>query len=182
MKTLQREERSASEEERERLVKYTGWGASSLSNSLFPTKGQPSDTWKSLRNDLDKLLTSDELSTAQRSTQYAHYTSKSIIDGIYQAIEGFGFESGLVLEGGMGTGHFAGLMPERFHTAYYGVEMDGISAQIAKALYPESNVIHADFTKIGFPENHFDMTIGNPPFSSTVIKSDPKYKDQGLMS
>ena len=81
----------------------------------------------------------------------------------------------------MGVGHFNGLMPDQFNTEYYGVEMDGISAQIAKALYPESNIIHGDFTKVGLPRITFDLVLGNPPFSATTVRSDPAYKDQSFM-
>ena len=31
------------------------------------------------------------------------------------------------------------------------------------------------------PQNQFALAIGNPPFSDTVIKSDPKYTARGFM-
>lgn len=176
IKALESEHRGATPDEQAQLVKYTGWGASELANKLFPSKAEPTGSWKDLHDELRTLLTDDELTTAARSTQYAHYTSKPIIDGIYDAISGFGFQSGLAVEGGAGTGNFIGLIPSALNVHYTGIEMDGISAKIAAALYPESGVIGGDFTKIALPQNHFDLAIGNPPYASIVVSNDQRYK------
>ncbi|MDH5257368.1 MAG: hypothetical protein OEX07_05155, partial [Gammaproteobacteria bacterium] len=180
IKTLRSENRHATKSEQVALVKYTGWGASELANKLFPSKAEPTGSWKELHDELRELLTEDELKSAARSTQYAHYTSKPIIDAIYKAISNFGLTNGLAIEGGAGTGNFIGLMPSSFDIHYAGVEMDGISATVAKALYPESGVIEGDFTRIGLPQNHFDLSIGNPPFASITVKSDSKYKNNNF--
>ncbi len=176
VKALSRENRGATADEQAALVKYVGWGDTQIANNLFPSKREPTGSWKEIHDELQELLTESEYSTARRSTRYAHYTSKTIIDSIYTAVRGFGLERGNVIEGGMGTGNFVGLIPEGLNLNYTGIEFDGISAKVAKALYPNSGVIHGDFTKIGLPQGHFDMAIGNPPFGDDVIKSDPKYR------
>lgn len=78
----------------------------------------------------------------------------------------------------MGVGSFFGLMPESMRAAskYTGIEMDAITAQIAKHLYPNQNLIEGDYTKQRFPNLFFDLGVGNPPFSSIKILSDPDYK------
>jgi len=180
IKTLQKENRSATKSEQKILASYTGWGASELANKLFPSKKEPTGTWKELHDELREILTEEELKTAARSTQYAHYTSKPIIDSIYTAIGNFGFKRGLAIEGGSGTGNFIGLIPNSMNIHYTGIEMDSISAAIAKLLYPQSGVISGDFTKIGLPQNHFDLSIGNPPFAGFSVKSDPRYKSNNF--
>ena len=158
------------------MVKYVGWGDSAIANQMFPSKGEPTGTWKELRAQLESLLTKDEMKTAMQSTQYAHYTSKSVIDAIYQGVKRLGVKDGKAYEGGIGIGHFIGLIPSDMNLQYAGIELDGISADIAKALYPQAGVMKGDFTKTGLPENYYDLTIGNPPFADITIKSDPRYR------
>lgn len=186
VKTLEQEKRQATPEEQALLVKYTGWGASEIRNKLFPGYSQhrkvlpnwATAEWRPLVDRLTDLLTEEELKTAARSTQYAHYTSEAVIRSIYQALDRFGFSGGKVLEPGMGVGHFWGLMPEgmRKTSRYTGVEMDHLTSAIAAQLYPGQNILRADFTKQRLPDNFFDLAIGNPPFASITITDDPAYK------
>lgn len=186
VKTLEREKRRAKPEEQAILVKYTGWGSSELANKMFPgftyareiriERADPE--WRSLVERMQSLLSEEEIKTAARSTQYAHYTSESVIRSIYKAMEKFGFPGGKILEPGMGIGHFLGLLPDQMKktSTYTGIEMDHATALIAKNLYPRSNVLQADYTKQAFPNDFYDLAIGNPPFSSTKILTDPDYK------
>lgn len=186
VKKLEAEGRQATPEEQNLLAKYTGWGASEIANNLFPGYAQYGEIrpdwakpeWKPLAERLVNLLTPEEIKTAAKSTQYAHYTSEAIIRSIYKALDRFGFNGGKILEPGMGVGSFAGLIPENIvkGSSYTGIEMDGITAKIAKYLYPGHNVLHGDYTAQAFPNNFFDLGVGNPPFSQTVILSDPAYK------
>lgn len=190
-KTLEKENRPATPEEQDRLAKFVGWGASDLANKMFPgftyggeVKASWADAdWKPYVERMVSLLSPEEIKTAARSTQYAHYTSEPVIRAIYNALDRFGFSGGRILEPGMGIGHFAGLIPDSMNNVsiYTGIEMDHVTAAIAKALYPGHNVIQGDFTKEKFPKNFFDLAIGNPPFSDTVILADPEYKKQRFM-
>ena len=42
----------------------------------------------------------------------AHYTSPTVIRGIYGAVERMGFRSGNILEPSMGVGNFFGMLPD----------------------------------------------------------------------
>ena len=176
VKQLEAEKRPATPEEQAKLVKYTGWGASELANRMFP-RGKPVAAWRQLADDLKSLLTDAEYKAARRTTQYAHYTSESVINSIYKGLERVGFNGGLIFEPGSGAGHFAGLMPQQMsgRSHYTGIEYDPMTAAIAKHLYPESSIREADLTRTDVPENHYDLVIGNPPFASTIIRSDKKY-------
>ena len=180
-KTLTAEQRPATREEQAVLSKYVGWGG--LSGAFENNQGNFGTGFEDIGRDLKKLLTPDEYKTASRSTQYAHYTAENVIRAMWQAVENMGFKGGSVFEPGMGIGHFLGLMPTDVAAAshYQGIEIDHLTADIAKLLYPQSGVRQADFTQTPLPEDTFDLVIGNPPFSDTVIKADPKYAARGFM-
>jgi len=191
-KKLDKENRPATPEEQELLSLYTGFGASEIANNLFPGYAQNGkvmpnwardEGWKELATRLTDILTKDEIKTAARSTQYAHYTSEAVINSIYSALQKFGFKGGKVLEPGAGVSSFWGLIPKSMHnnSNYTGIEMDHVTALIAKHLYPQQNILRADFTQQKLPGNFFDLAIGNPPFSDTKITSDPDYKRNKFM-
>ena len=76
-----------------------------------------------------------------------------------------GFEGGNILEPSCGVGNFIGNLPDKLEKSkIYGVELDSISGNIAKKLYPESNIQVKGFEKTEFSNNSFDVVIGNVPF------------------
>ena len=96
-----------------------------------------------------------------------------MIRAIWRALRGMGFDGGRVLEPGCGTGLFFALAPEALagKLALTGVEMDAVTARIAKLLYPNARIRHEDFTKARLPDV-FDLAIGNPPFSDRTVRAD----------
>lgn len=179
-KQIEEENRVATPEEQARLVKFVGWGASELANNIFkdPDGYSIKEEWKPLARRLRQVMTPEEIETAERSTQYAHYTSEKVIRGIWSAIEQFGFQQGSILEPGMGTGLFAVAAPKNLieNSHYTGIEMDAMTARIAKLLLPDQAAIENDFIKQKLPKNHFDVAIGNPPFARTKILADREYR------
>lgn len=191
---LEKEGRLATLEEQQVLAKYTGFGASEIANGLFrPFYGKTAKDynpdliqergWREIGQRLKKLLTTDELATVMRSTQYAHYTSEDVTRSIWSALERMGFTGGKVLEPGMGTGNFPITAPETVapFVAYTGLEMDHLTAAIGRQLVQGGLVLRADYTKQKLPKDHFDVAIGNPPFSSTIISADPEYRKHRFM-
>ncbi len=173
---------AATKAEQAILAKYVGWGG-------LPGAFQNPNT-KAYGKGLEDVgrrllgaLTPAEYRTAERSTQYAHYTAENVIRSMWDAVRDMGFKGGNVFEPGMGVGHFLGMMPQDLAAAsrYQGVEMDHVTADIARLLYPQSGVQRKDFTRMPVPENSFDLAIGNPPFGDIVIKADPKYAARSLM-
>jgi len=70
-----------------------------------------------------------------------------------------------VLEPAMGVGNFFGLMPESMQGGHRtGVELDSVTARIAKKLYPDSTIFAKGFEETPLPDNFFDGVIGNIPF------------------
>lgn len=181
VKRLKAEERPATLDEQKVLAKYVGWGG--LKGAFRDSAGKFNKDLEDVGKRLEEVLTPEEHKTAARSVQYAHYTAENVIRAMWSAVARMGFDGGSVFEPGMGIGHFRGMMPPDLaaKSQYQGIEMDGITADIAKLLYPRSGVREADFTRTPIPENSFDLVIGNPPFSDVIVKSDPKYAPRGFM-
>jgi hypothetical protein len=60
-----------------------------------------------------------------------------------------------------------------------GVELDPVSAWIAKLLQPRATVLNEDFARAEL-KSHFDPAIGNPPFSDRAVRSDRAFRALGL--
>ncbi|MBF0339463.1 MAG: DEAD/DEAH box helicase family protein, partial [Magnetococcales bacterium] len=181
VKQLATQGRAATPEERQLLARYVGWGG--LSGAFPNSKGDFGPGMREIGAELRQILTDEEYATARKSTQYAHYTSEPVVRAMWQAVERFGFQGGKVFEPGMGTGNFAGMMPETLvnQSDYTGVEMDPMTARIAQALYPKWDIREADFTRYQTPKNSFDLAIGNPPFADIRVKSDPEYAKHAFL-
>lgn len=120
------------------------------------------------------MLTPQEYRQANVSVLDAFYTSPTVIDGIYEALENFGFKGGNILEPAMGVGNFFGRMPEEMQSdsRLYGVEIDSISGRIAKQLYPDADIAIQGFEKNNFQNGCFDVAVGNVPFGELPFKDD----------
>ena len=176
LKALEKENRSARKDEQEILAKYIGWGG--LSDIFDEEKeGQ----WLDARNFLKENLTGEEYNRARESTLTAFYTPKVVIDAIYESLSNLGFEKGNILEPSAGTGRFIGNLPEEMKESnFYGVELDSISGQIAKELYPNANIQIKGFEETNFSNNLFDVAIGNIPFGEFKV-ADREYERNNFL-
>jgi N12 class adenine-specific DNA methylase/adenine-specific DNA methylase len=170
---LEQEHRGATAEEQQVLSQYVGWGG--LADAFDPNK----DGWAKEYTELKGLLSEDEYAAARSSTLNAHYTSPTVIRGIYDAVERMGFRSGNILEPSMGVGNFFGMLPDSMaDSRLYGVELDSITGRIAKMLYPQ-----ADITVAGFEttdrRDFYDLAVGNVPFGQYKV-NDKAYNKLGF--
>ena len=170
---LEEEHRGATAEEQQVLSQYVGWGG--LADAFDPGK----DNWAKEYAELKGLLSEDEYAAARSSTLNAHYTSPTVIRGIYDAVERMGFRSGNILEPSMGVGNFFGMLPDTMaDSRLYGVELDSITGRIAKKLYPQ-----ADITVAGFEttdrRDFYDLAVGNVPFGQYKV-NDKAYNKLGF--
>ena len=170
---LEEEHRGATAEEQQVLSQYVGWGG--LADAFDPNK----ENWSAEYTQLKELLSEDEYAAARSSTLNAHYTSPTVIRGIYDAVERMGFRSGNILEPSMGVGNFFGMLPNSMvDSRLYGVELDSITGCIAKKLYPQ-----ADITVAGFEttdrRDFYDLAVGNVPFGQYKV-NDKAYNKLGF--
>ena len=170
---LEEEHRGATAEEQQVLSQYVGWGG--LADAFDPGK----DNWAKEYAELKGLLSEDEYAAARASTLNAHYTSPTVIRGIYNTVEHMGFRSGNILEPSMGVGNFFGMLPDSMAgSRLYGVELDSITGRIAQKLYPQ-----ADITVAGFEttdrRDFYDLAVGNVPFGQYKV-NDKAYNKLGF--
>ncbi|MBL9171731.1 MAG: hypothetical protein JNN07_28635, partial [Verrucomicrobiales bacterium] len=176
LRTLDAEQRSATDEEKAVMVKYVGWGA-------LPQVFDPDNTdWHKEQTKLSEFLSDEEHCSARATTLNAHYTAPTIIGAMYQAAERFGFQGGRVLEPACGIGHFVGLMPEDMlrRSSVTGIEIDPLTARIARALYPDSDIRPLPFEQTLLANGYYDLAISNVPFGDYPVH-DPKWNNYKLL-
>ena len=175
LKAIQTENRTATPEEQHILARYSGWGGAA--DAFDATKS----TWSNEYVELKELLTKEEYTAARSSTLNAHYTSPEIIRAIYNGIEHIGIKPNSILEPACGTGRFFGCLPESMQDCkLHGIELDRITGQIARQLYPKANIEIKGFEESSVPDNSFDLAVGNVPFGDYEV-ADSTFKEKGLL-
>ena len=175
LKKCEDENRNATSEEQKILSRYVGWGG--LADAFDETKA----AWETEYLELKTVLTPEEYAAARASTLNAHYTQPIVIESMYQVLENLGFTKGNILEPSMGVGNFFGMLPENLNQSkLYGVELDSISGRIAKLLYPDANIQIKGFEKTDYPNDFFDVAIGNVPFGAYKV-NDRQYDRYNFM-
>ena len=169
LKQIESENRLATPEEQKVLSKFVGWGG------LSQAFDENNAGWSKEYAELKELLSDEEYSAARATVNNAFYTSPEIAMCVNSALVQFGFRGGNVLEPSMGIGNFFGSMPAPMQRSkLYGVELDSISGRIAKQLYQNANISITGFENTTYPDNFFDVVVGNVPFGDYKV-FDPKY-------
>lgn len=165
LKDIMAGDRIATAEEQTILAKYTGWG------------GIGEDMWKRAETELSGILTDEELKTARSSITDAYYTDPAIINGMYKGLQSIGFNGGKLLEPSAGVGRFIGAMPSDLIPSvrsWTAVELDTVTGNIAKALYPNADVRIQGFEKAILANGYMDTVVGNVPFGEYGV-TDKRY-------
>ena len=162
---LEEEGREATNEEKEILAKYKGWGG-------IDTRRLPYEQYSRFNRYFDGV----QRKNVQDSMNNAFFTPTKVVDAMYNGLKRLGFKGGNVLETSMGIGNFFGRMPVAMtaKSALTGVELETYTARIAQYLYPGATVINKPFQDIAFKNNSYDLVIGNVPFGQNKISYDKK--------
>lgn len=157
LKQLLADNRMPTPAEQKVLAEYNGWGG--LKDAFREGTKE--------NNELKELLSESEYKAAKASTLDAFYTAPSIVRAIWKGVSRLGFKGGRVLDPAMGIGNFYGCMPRDMmsKSKLYGVEMDELSSQFSKMLYPSAMVENKPFQSSKAADNFFDLVITNVPFS-----------------
>lgn len=175
LEKIEGEHRTATPEEQEVLAKYVGWGG--LADAFDSSKAN----WANEYQELKSLLSPEEYASARESTLNAHYTSPVIIQAIYDAVGKMGFTRGNVLDPAAGIGNFYGCLPEEMQgSRLYGAELDGLTGRIAKQLYPHADIKITGFENTSYPNDFFDVAVGNVPFGQYKV-SDRQYDKHNFL-
>ncbi len=180
---IEAEDRPATAEEQAWLIRFTGFGASELANAVFRRPGEDGfrSGWDGIGAALEDAVSGQDYASLARCTQYAHFTPEFIVRAMWAGLQRLGWHGGRVLEPGIGTGLFSALIPSELRDKVYvtGVELDPVTARIARLLQPRARILNSDFARTDLPAS-FDLAIGNPPFSDRTVRSDRAYRGMGL--
>lgn len=150
-----------------------GWGG--LPQVFDPKNEQ----WAAEYREMQGLLAPDIYAAARRSTQDAHYTSETVIRGIYEGLSRLGLGTGeplRILEPSAGIGNFLGLCPEQFNANFLAVELDPTTSSIAQYLYPQAQHLNIGFQNSQIRFDGLDAVVGNPPFGKQSLY-DPDFPE-----
>ena len=161
LRTLQAQDRPATADEQAVLARWSGWGA--VPQVFDDDRAE----FAAARAELHQLLPEPDYAAARRTTINAHYTDAALAKVVWDAVTALGFDGGQVLEPGCGSGNFIGLAPPG--ARMLGVELDPVTAAVAARLYPDAEIRCESFADTRLPEGHFDLVIGNIPFSSAKL-------------
>lgn len=152
------------------LRKFSGWGGL---GGYF--NNEDSAEYKTLR----ELLSDEEFDAAANSINSAYYTPAHIIDTLWDVAAKLGFKGGNILEGSAGIGNIIGSMPVSIseNSNIEAVEIDPITGNILKLLYPDAKVNIQGFEDTRIRNGSVDLAITNVPFVTGLQVHDPIDKD-----
>ena len=174
MTAIEAEGRHARPDEQELLAKFTAFGATDLADHLFRRAGEGfAPAWEDPR----PRARSARLARGSRQSQEC-----DAIRAFHAGVHDPRHLAGAAQDGvrrrararaRLWNGLFFAFAPEALagKLALTGVEMDAITARIAKLLYPNARIRHQDFTKARLPDV-FDLAIRNLPFSDRTVRAD----------
>jgi N12 class adenine-specific DNA methylase len=179
VRELEETGRAPTNEELDTLAGYMGWGA--FGQELF--KGgswenpRPKEGWEEQDEWLRSYLGEEEWRSANDSIVNAHFTDPQTATAMWDAVRRMGFSGGRVLEPSMGVGNFFSTMPRDLMetSTLTGIELDKMSAKIAKLLHPQANIHQMGYQKSQTPNAFYDLVISNVPFGNYKI-GDNRYK------
>ena len=181
-----KEGRDATAEERAILGKFRGWGGIDNIEDAYDTDRlrNVGSHWNMLKHEYEKVpddynrladaidaLDKDGSHHVLESIRHAALTSyytpiplASVMNN-YLIFAGY-HGGGSMLDPSMGNGIFEGTMPKEMQqrTQIYGVELDWLTAQIARQLYPDAEVQNAGYQDAQLPTGAFDVVESNIPF------------------
>ena len=152
------------------LRKYSGWGGM---GTYFNDESSAEN--KQLRD----ILTDEEYNDAVMSINSAYYTPATVIDSLWDIAKAMGFKGGNILEGSAGIGNIIGQMPKDISSRsdIEAVEIDSISGNILKLLYPDAKVHIQGFQDTMIPNGTVDLAVTNVPFVTGLHVIDKVDKD-----
>lgn len=165
----------ATNEQKDLLHNFRGFGKAS--NEMLEIMRNPQNkTAQEFKTALQKIneIAGTKLDLIQiiRTFADSYYTPQPIVRQMVGLLKDriANLPSFNVLEPSVGVGRFLGELPSNANI--YAVERDELSALLAKNIYPHAKIETSDFQKsnIANIENAFDLVIGNPPYSSTILR------------
>ncbi|MBO5030262.1 MAG: N-6 DNA methylase [Muribaculaceae bacterium] len=175
----------ATEEQKLIMSRFRGWGQVDLGkyydvdhilrNTYADTPiHRLGEVIKRLDPDGEKKL----FEAIKRASLSSYYTPTPVARAMNTFVALSGYRGGSLLDPSMGNGMFEGTLPKSIQerTAITGVELDWLSGQLSRALYPDANVTIGSFENSGIAPGSFDVVTSNVPFGDIAVY-DPTWKN-----
>ena len=183
---LFKEGRKATDEEKQILSRFRGWGQIDQLSKFYSVDQMRRDTYgnspyRRLANAIDTLDPDGKkgvFAGIKRAALSSYYTPTKIASAMNSFLSLAGFKGGTFLDPSMGNGIFEGTLPKDIQerTMITGVELDWLSGQISRALYPDADVRICGFEKSELTPNSQDVVTSNVPFGGIEV-NDPTWKN-----
>lgn len=183
---LFKEGRKATDEEKQILSRFRGWGQIDQLSKFYSVDQMRRDTYgnspyRRLANAIETLDPDGKkgvFAGIKRAALSSYYTPTKIASAMNSFLSLAGFKGGTFLDPSMGNGIFEGTLPKDIQerTMITGVELDWLSGQISRALYPDANVRICGFEKSELTPNSQDVVTSNVPFGDIEV-NDPTWKN-----
>ena len=178
-------DKPATEEQRVIMSRFRGWGQVDIGKYYdldhILRNTYPSNPMNRLAKAIKKLDPQGEkklFDAIKRASLSSYYTPTPIARAMNTFLGLAGYKGGSLLDPSMGNGMYEGTLPKGIQerTAITGVELDWLSGQLSRQLYPDANVMIGGFEKSGIAPGSFDVVTSNVPFGDIVV-NDPSWKN-----
>lgn len=147
------------------LQRFTGWGG--VSRQVNEIHG---------RIEILNRVSADDYKAIKAATLSSYYTPPELMSTVWRGLEIMGFKGGKVLDPSTGNGGFISTVPESLKdkVEFSAIELEPLTAAIAKGLHGNKIVKNAGFEKVRLPNNIYDIATSNIPFGNFAVY-DPDY-------
>lgn len=173
------------EEQKAVMSRFRGWGQVDLNkywnvDALIERSpyGSPLKRLAAVIKRLDPDGEKKLYEAIKRASLSAYFTPTPVARAQNTFLSLAGFRGGKLLDPSMGNGVFEGTLPKELQerTMITGVELDWLTGQLARVLYPDAGVRITGFQNSGFATNAFDVVTSNVPFGDFGV-NDPSWKN-----
>ena len=191
LRDLLHEGRDATAAERAELGKFRGWGSIEDAVRWYdyddlrrvprtspwgperPTEeSEAKARLADILEELDPDGKRDLLGSIRGAALTSYYTPTAVARSINKFFELAGYKGGgTFIDGSMGNGVLEGTMPKAMQqrTQIFGTELDWLTGQIARQLYPDANVKIQGFQDLDMADGSFDLAGSNIPFGDFAV-------------
>lgn len=179
LEQLHQDNRAPNALEKAKLAAYRGWGGLA---DTFRSGYQNQAHYKRkarLREQVVQNWGKEAWESMSETVLNAHYTPLDVLQFMWVALDRLGLQAGdAVLDPSGGTGHFAGTAPKDFN--FTQIEIDTVTSEIARHLYPQTQVVNSGYEKAVLPDNSFEAIVSNVPFGDYGVSDDEMVRDRSM--
>lgn len=183
-KIIREGDRPATDEEKLILSRFRGWGQVDFkkyySLSHIKQNTRHNDPLHRLATAIESIDPKDDkklFDAIKTASLTAFYTPVPVAAAMNSFLPLAGFHGGSMLDPSTGNGIFEGTLSKALQerTMITGIELDWLTARIARALYPDADIRINGYESAGITPGSMDVVTTNMPFGDTTIY-DPTWK------